>query len=55
VSFTARILRVASQRVFIIVVYFVMTHSGNFWIHLVGEDMDCNVARMIVHELWIED
>jgi hypothetical protein len=34
VSFAAITLRVASQRVFIIVVvYFVMTQSGNFWIH----------------------
>jgi hypothetical protein len=24
---------VASQQVFILVVYFVMTQSGNFWIH----------------------
>jgi len=27
-------LYVASQRVFIVVVYFVMTQSGNFWIQL---------------------
>jgi hypothetical protein len=33
VSFAAITLCVASQRVFIIVVYFVMTQSGNFWIH----------------------
>jgi len=34
VSFAATILCVASQRVFIVVsVYFVMTQSGNFWIH----------------------
>jgi hypothetical protein len=34
VSFAAIILCVASHRVFIIVVvYFVMTQSGNFWIH----------------------
>jgi hypothetical protein len=37
VSFAAITLRVASQRVFIIVVvvvvYFVMNQSGNFWIH----------------------
>jgi hypothetical protein len=34
VSFAAIILCVASQRVFIVVsVYFVMTQSGNFWIH----------------------
>jgi hypothetical protein len=34
VSFTAITLSVPSQRVFIIVsVYFVMTQSGNFWIH----------------------
>jgi hypothetical protein len=34
VSFAAIILGVASQRVFIVVsVYFVMTQSGNFWIH----------------------
>jgi hypothetical protein len=32
VSFDAITLCVASQRVFI-VVYFVMNHSGNFWIH----------------------
>jgi hypothetical protein len=32
VSFAAIILYVASQRVFIVVVYFVMTQSGNFWI-----------------------
>jgi hypothetical protein len=34
VSFIAITLCVASQRVFIVVsVYFVMTQSGNFWIH----------------------
>jgi hypothetical protein len=33
VSFAAIILCVASQRVFASVVYFVMTQSGNFWIH----------------------
>jgi hypothetical protein len=34
VSFAAISLCVASQRVFIAsVVYFVMTQSGNFWIH----------------------
>jgi len=34
VSFAAITLYVASQRVFIIVsLYFVMTQSGNFWIH----------------------
>jgi hypothetical protein len=33
VSFAAITLCVASQRVFI-VVYFVKTQSGNFWIHL---------------------
>jgi hypothetical protein len=33
VSFAAIIPCVASQRVFIIVVDFVMTQSGNFWIH----------------------
>jgi hypothetical protein len=33
VSFAAIALCVASQRVFV-VVYFVMTQSGNFWIHL---------------------
>jgi hypothetical protein len=34
VSFATITLRVASQRVFIdLVVYFVMTQSGNFWIH----------------------
>jgi hypothetical protein len=32
VSFVAIVLCVASQRVFV-VVYFVMTLSGNFWIH----------------------
>jgi hypothetical protein len=32
VSFAAITLCVASQRVFIFVVYFVMTESGNFWI-----------------------
>jgi hypothetical protein len=32
VSFAAITPRVASQRVFIIVVYFVMIQSGNFWI-----------------------
>jgi hypothetical protein len=32
VSFAAITLFVASQRVFI-VVYFVMTQSGNFWVH----------------------
>jgi hypothetical protein len=34
VSFDAKALCVASARVFIVVgVYFVMTESGNFWIH----------------------
>jgi hypothetical protein len=34
VSFAAITLCVASQRVFVlVVVYFVMTQSGNFWIH----------------------
>jgi hypothetical protein len=33
VSFAAITLCVASQRVFIVVVYFVMTQSGYFWIH----------------------
>jgi len=34
VSFDAITLSVASQRVFIVVVvYFFMTQSGNFWIH----------------------
>jgi hypothetical protein len=32
VSFAAITLCVASQRVFIFVIYFVMTQSGNFWI-----------------------
>jgi hypothetical protein len=32
VSFAAILLCVASQRVFIVVVYFVMTQSGNFWL-----------------------
>jgi hypothetical protein len=35
VNFAAITLYVASQRVFIVVVaYFVMTQSGNFWVHL---------------------
>jgi hypothetical protein len=33
VSFASITLCVASQRVFIVVIYFVMTQSGNFWIH----------------------
>jgi hypothetical protein len=34
VSFDAVTLCVASQRVFIVVsIYFIMTQSGNFWIH----------------------
>jgi hypothetical protein len=33
VSFAAITLCVTSYRVFIVVVYFVMTQSGNFWIH----------------------
>jgi hypothetical protein len=34
VSFAAITLYISSQRVFIVaVVYFVMTQSGNFWIH----------------------
>jgi hypothetical protein len=33
VSFAAITLCVASQRVFVVVFYFVMTQSGNFWIH----------------------
>jgi hypothetical protein len=33
VSFAAITLCVASQRVFIVVVYFVMTQFGNFWIY----------------------
>jgi len=32
-SFAAITLCAASQRVVIVVVYFVMTQSGNFWIH----------------------
>jgi hypothetical protein len=34
VSFATITLCVASQRMFIVVVYFVMTQSGNFWIYL---------------------
>jgi hypothetical protein len=34
VSFAAITIFVASQRVFILVVYFVMTQSGKFWIQL---------------------
>jgi hypothetical protein len=34
VSFATIIICVASQQVFIVVVYFIMTQSGNFWIHL---------------------
>jgi hypothetical protein len=33
VSFAAITLCVASQREFVIVVYFVMNQSGNFWIY----------------------
>jgi hypothetical protein len=33
VRFAAITLYVAFQRVFIVVIYFVMTQSGNFWIH----------------------
>jgi hypothetical protein len=33
VSFAAVTFRVASQRVFVFVAYFVMTQSGNFWVH----------------------
>jgi hypothetical protein len=33
VSFASITLCTAFQRVFIVVVYFVMTQSGNFWIH----------------------
>jgi hypothetical protein len=33
VSFSNITLCVVSQRVIIVVVYFVMTKSGNFWIH----------------------
>jgi hypothetical protein len=33
VSFAAITLCVASQRVFVVAVYFVMTQSGNVWIH----------------------
>jgi hypothetical protein len=33
VSFAAMTLCVASQRVLVVVVYFVMTQFGNFWIH----------------------
>jgi len=33
VRFDAKTLCVASQRVFIVVVYLIMTQSGNFWIH----------------------
>jgi len=32
-SSVAITLCVASQRVFIVAIYFVMTQSGNFWIH----------------------
>jgi hypothetical protein len=44
VSFVAINLCVASQRVFIVViVYFVMTQSGNFWIH-----PDMFISRLIL-------
>jgi len=33
VSFAAITLRIASQPMFIVVVHFVMTQFGNFWIH----------------------
>jgi hypothetical protein len=33
VSFATITLCVASQRMFIVVVYFVMAQSGNFWIY----------------------
>jgi hypothetical protein len=46
VSLVAITLCVASQRVFVVVahVYFVMTQSGNFWIH---------PRISFVHEPWV--
>jgi hypothetical protein len=43
VGFAARTLCVASQRVFVVVVYLVSTQSGNFWIHLhtLGQMRNC--------------
>jgi hypothetical protein len=39
---------VASQRVFSIVVYFVMTQSGNFWIHLVCVCVCVVIERQVI-------
>jgi hypothetical protein len=48
VSFVAITLHVASQRVFIvIVVYFGMTQSGNFWIHLLN-------VKMLTIDQWVQ-
>jgi hypothetical protein len=38
---------VASQRVFIVVVYFVMTQSGNFWIHLRSHLASQGIPRLL--------
>jgi hypothetical protein len=53
VSFSTLTLCVASRRVFIVVsVYFVMTQSGNFWIHpRIWED---NI-RMDAGVIWWRD
>jgi hypothetical protein len=52
VTFVAIILCVASQRVFIVVVvYFVMTQSGNIWIHL--RMLRDRIINQQVHKLMI--
>jgi hypothetical protein len=50
VSFAAITFCVASQRVFILVVYFIMTQSGNFWIHPRIWQFKWSVGRLVVSE-----
>jgi hypothetical protein len=57
VSFAAITLCVASRRVFIVVVYFDMTQSGNFWIHsrkLSGERVVSFILNPTLPETQIE-
>jgi len=55
VSFAVVTLCVASQRVFIVVsAYFVMTQSGNFWIHSrIFDDLTSVYPKSLERRLWI--
>jgi hypothetical protein len=61
VSFAAINLCVASQRVFIVVVtYFVMTQSGNFWIHprmpaYEEKQLNTSHTKSMCHDLSVHD